>query len=187
MIICMTELIVLADDNGNVVGTAPKLASHHSATPLHFAFSCYLFNAAGEFLLTQRAHVKKVWPDVWTNSACGHPGPDESNEAAIKRRVAYELGITELTDIAVIDANYRYKTPPYNGIIENEICPIYIARTSQDPVPNPDEVEDWRWLHWDEVLSLKNNGANDYSYWFLQQRSIVDASPLLATYTEALR
>ena len=35
----MTELIVLVDEDGAPLGTAPKASSHHDRTPLHLAFS----------------------------------------------------------------------------------------------------------------------------------------------------
>lgn len=59
------ELIVLVDEDGHEIGTAPKLTSHHLHTPLHKAFSCYIFDEdEGRFLVTQRALSKKVWPGV---------------------------------------------------------------------------------------------------------------------------
>jgi len=87
------ELIVLCDERGTPTGTAEKWSSHHGRTPLHLAFSCYVFDEAGAFLTTRRALTKKVWPGVWTNSVCGHPAPAESFVDAIARRVGYELGM----------------------------------------------------------------------------------------------
>lgn len=167
------ELIVLVDGKGKPIGTAPKLASHHANTPLHLAFSCYIFNSAGQFLLTKRAHTKKVWPGVWTNSVCGHPAPDEPLEAAIKRRSEYELGLTHLTDLVVILPDYRYRTPLFNGIIENEICPVYFAKTAQEPRPNPDEVGAWRWVDWADLSSLIQNDPAAYSYWTKDQLKLL--------------
>lgn len=165
----MDEQIVLVDDAGNAIGSAPKLASHHANTPLHKAFSCYVFNEQGQFLLTQRAHSKKVWPDVWTNSVCGHPAPDETDESAVKRRLDYELGITEFSHLVCIGPNYRYTTPPYNGIIENEICPVYIAIVTQQPQPNPDEVEAYRWVDWTDIPKLIETEPDTLSYWLKDQ------------------
>ena len=88
------DLIVYVNEKGEPTGeTAQKLDAHTSATRLHLAFSCYVFNTKGEFLVTQRAHSKKVWPDVWTNSVCGHPGPGEEIVDAMKRRLDYEVGL----------------------------------------------------------------------------------------------
>ncbi|HEU5005158.1 MAG TPA: isopentenyl-diphosphate Delta-isomerase [Candidatus Saccharimonadales bacterium] len=165
----MNEEIVLVNDEGKPIGTAPKLAAHTANTPLHLAFSCYLFNKKGQFLLTQRALSKKVWPGVWTNSVCGHPAPNEDIKAAIRRRAQYELGLPDVKDLRPILENYRYKTPPYNGIIENEICPVFVGAVDSEPAPNPDEVEAYKWASWDEVDSLIAKDPEAYSYWFKDQ------------------
>lgn len=176
------ELIVLVDDDGNEIGTAPKLASHHLHTPLHRAFSCYVFNAKRQFLVTQRAKSKKVWPGIWTNSVCGHPGPGESFEDAIARRAADELGMT-LRDITVVLPDYRYTTPPFNGVIENEICPVYVARLVTGPNPNPEETEDFTWMSWAEYTADVTANPEKYSYWCKDQLSQLHNHPLIAQYS----
>lgn len=162
------EQIILVDNSGNQIGTAPKLASHHADTPLHLAFSCYIFNDKGEFLVTQRALSKKVWPGVWTNSVCGHPSPGENFEQAITRRAQDELGM-KVKDIQEILPDYRYKTPPYNGIIENEICPVFTAHAASDVTPNPAEVENYRWMPWAEYEKELREKPDNYSYWAKDQ------------------
>ena len=55
------ELVVLLDEHGQPCGAAPKASVHHEATPLHLAFSCWLFDPAGErVLLTRRAAAKRT-------------------------------------------------------------------------------------------------------------------------------
>ena len=167
------EQIVFVDKDGKPTGeTGPKLASHTASTRLHLAFSCYIFNpATKQFLMTQRAHTKTVWPDVWTNSVCGHPKPGETIETAIRRRAQYELGITKLEGLTCVLPQYTYQTPPYNGIIEHEFCPVYTAFTSQEPGPNEQEVEAYRWIPWSEYKALlaADNSGNVTSYWTKDQ------------------
>jgi isopentenyl-diphosphate delta-isomerase len=164
------DLIVYVNEKGEPTGeTAQKLDAHTESTRLHLAFSCYVFNAKGEFLVTQRAHGKKVWPDVWTNSVCGHPAPGESMIDAMKRRLDYEVGL-QAKDYQVILPEYMYKTPPYNGIIEHEFCPVFVAVTDQEPKPNPDEVEDYAWMPWDEyVATISQDTNNTWSWWCKDQ------------------
>jgi len=164
------ELIVFVDKSGKPTGkTGPKLESHTNDTKLHLAFSCYIFNeSSGELLVTRRALKKKVWPGVWTNSVCGHPLPKESLEAAIKRRVLYEVGIKNIQNISCILPSYTYTTPPYHGIVENEFCPVFIATTTDEVNANPDEVEDYKWLSWQEYKDFIENG-NNVSYWAKDQ------------------
>lgn len=165
----MKEMIVLVDKNGNEIGQAEKLTSHHANTPLHRAFSCYIFNDRGEFLLTQRAHAKKVWPGVWTNSVCGHPAPGEETVDAIERRLQYELGMTA-KDFELILPKYTYKTPAFEGIIEHEFCPVYLARIKSTSKINPEEVAAIRWVAWDGFITeAEADSKNVFSWWCKDQ------------------
>lgn len=165
------EQIVFVHPDGTPTGeVGPKLASHTADTKMHLAFSCYIFRKSDHaFLATQRALTKKVWPGVWTNSVCGHPAPGEKIEDAIVRRAAQELGLTSISDIRVVLPTYTYKTPPYNGIIENEFCPVYVAYTDAEPQPNIEEVEAYRWMSWPEYATLLTEHPDEMSYWTKDQ------------------
>ncbi len=164
------ELIVYVNPDGTPTGeTAPKLEAHNANTKLHLAFSCYVFNDQGQVLVTRRALTKKVWPGVWTNSFCGHPGPNEAITDAIARRADFELGL-KFSDVRVVLPNYAYITPPFNGIIENEFCPVYLAKAATDPLPNPDEVDSYKWLEWaDFTAQLSADTGDVWSFWCKDQ------------------
>jgi isopentenyl-diphosphate delta-isomerase len=164
------DLVVYVDEYDNPTGeTAPKLDAHNAHTKLHAAFSCYIFNDKGQLLVTQRALSKKVWPGVWTNSVCGHPAPHESRQAAIIRRTEYELGMV-VKDIQVVLPQYRYKTPPFNGIIEHEYCPVYFAHAGSLPKPNPEEVEAYKWVTWNDFIVVAESDKDDtWSWWCKDQ------------------
>lgn len=156
------EPIVFVNEAGEPTGeVAPKLESHHEDTELHLAFSCYVFDEQGRLLVTKRAHTKKVWPGFWTNSVCGHPLPGEMLADAIARRLSDELGMTA-KDFTPVLPSYRYKAPPYNGIIENEFCPVFLARATSDPQPNADEVADFAWMSWGDFLQQIEADSNVY-------------------------
>lgn len=157
------EEIYYVDENDTPTGeVSEKFKAHNSKTRLHAAFSCYVFNEKGEFLVTQRAKIKKVWPGVWTNSFCGHPMPGESRENAIIRRADFELGI-KVERVALVVPKYIYKTPPYNGIIEHEYCPIYIAMINSKLAVNSNEVENYKWVDWSWYVNQLESDNNDYS------------------------
>ncbi|MES2093276.1 MAG: isopentenyl-diphosphate Delta-isomerase [Actinomycetota bacterium] len=140
-----TELVVLLDDSGSAIGSADKLSVHGSTTPLHLAFSCHVYDEAGRVLVTRRALSKLTWPGVWTNSFCGHPSPGEPLESAIARRASFELGIA-VTHLEVVLPDFRYRATDASGIVENEVCPVYRAVTTDVVEPNPAEVSEFVWL-----------------------------------------
>jgi isopentenyl-diphosphate delta-isomerase len=139
------ELVVLLDEEGVPIGTADKATVHGADTPLHLAFSCHVTDRAGRLLVTRRALSKRTWPGVWTNSFCGHPSPDEDLASAIARRALDELGIA-VTDVRLALPDFRYRAVDAAGIVENEICPVFTAITSDLVQPDPDEVAEFRWI-----------------------------------------
>jgi isopentenyl-diphosphate delta-isomerase len=161
------ERVVLVDDAGQATGTQAKATVHHRDTPLHLAFSCYVFDG-GRLLVTQRALGKVTWPGVWTNSVCGHPAPGEDLPEAVRRRALEELGL-RLDDLTLVLPSFRYRAVMDNGVVENELCPVYVARATGPATVDPSEVETSVWVPWaqfrDEVLS----GTRQVSPWCAEQ------------------
>lgn len=162
------ELVVLVDDRGNEIGTALKAEVHTSETPLHRAFSCYVFDGAGRVLVTRRALTKRAWPGVWTNAFCGHPAPGESDLAAIDRRARHELGL-EIRDVRVVDPGFRYRATDSGGTVENELCPVYRATAVSDLDPDPTEVEEWQWMDPVDLGSVVRLAPHLVSPWLVGQ------------------
>lgn len=149
---------MLVDAAGRAVGSAPKSAVHGPRTPLHLAFSCYVFDRDGRVLLSRRADRKITWPGVWTNSCCGHPQPGEPVAAAVARRLAFELGL-QAESVDLLLPTFSYRAAMANGTVEHELCPVYRAVTAGTPRPNPAEVADVRWLQWTEFAAAVRAGA----------------------------
>lgn len=165
-------LVVLVDEQNNPIGTLEKDSVHSKNTPLHRAFSLFVFNHKKELLITQRAKNKKTFPGVWTNTVCGHLLPEETTVSAAKRRLKDELGIV-IENIQEV-APYRYRFADNNGIVENEICPILVGYFNGDPQPNSQEVEDWKWMNWQDFLAeIKNDTVNEYSPWCKEEAIIL--------------
>jgi isopentenyl-diphosphate Delta-isomerase len=163
-----SELVILLDEKGSPVGTAEKSEVHTTETPLHLAFSCHIFNSAGNVLITRRALEKKTWPGVWTNSACGHPGPGETMEDAIRRRAKDELGL-ELSAITEVLPDFRYRAVDASGIVENEICPVFVARALEEPRPAASEVCEWQWVRPEALASAVATTPFVFSPWLVDQ------------------
>jgi isopentenyl-diphosphate Delta-isomerase len=174
----MQELIIYVDDNGEPTGeTEEKLAAHNGTTRKHLAFSCYVFNDKGQILTTQRARSKKVWPGVWSNSFCGHPMPGEDFYQAIARRADAELGM-KISSLQCIKKDYSYETPVFEGVSENEYCPLFIAKIDSDINPNSKEVEDYKWMEFDDYIdALTEDKGIEWSWWAKDQLKFVKKTP----------
>ena len=169
------DRVVLLSDDGQPIGSALKSEVHHEHTPLHLAFSCYVLDAAGRLLVTRRAWSKTTWPGAWTNSCCGHPGPGEDVEDAVRRRLRQELGL-EVSDLHAVLPDFRYRAVMSDGVVENEVCPVYVAHCA-DPgslAPDPDEVVEHEWVHWARFRDDALSGRREVSPWCRLQ---LDALP----------
>lgn len=172
------ELVVLLDEEGRAVGTADKVGVHHADTPLHLAFSCYLFDGDGNVLVTQRALHKRTFPGVWTNSCCGHPAPGEALDDAVRRRVEQELGTT-VTDLRLVLPRFRYRAEQ-DGVVENEMCPVFVGAAEGDVRPDADEVGAARWERWEEFRRGVLDGSREVSVWCREQVAQLPADPAAA-------
>ena len=177
------EEVVLLDEDGRAIGTAAKAEVHGTDTPLHLAFSCYVFDGADRLLVTQRALDKPTFGGVWTNSCCGHPAPGEPIVEAVRRRVGQELGI-ELDRVRLVLPRFRYRavvpSGPYAGFVEHELCPVFTATATGDPDPDPAEVEAWEWVPWEEFRAEVLSGRREVSQWCVEQVAALPEDPLSA-------
>lgn len=168
------EMVVLVDEDGRSIGTAPKSDVHHDSTPLHLAFSCYLFDETGQVLLTRRALDKRTFPGVWTNSFCGHPAPDESLNDAVKRRARQELGLG-IAELRCVLPKFRYHAVAADGVVENEICPVFCGRAVGRMDADPAEIVDSAWVPWNQLRMVAQLGWA-ISPWAVQQIPLLEAA-----------
>jgi len=178
MVRCETarEQVVLLNDRRQVIGYADKARIHTMDTPLHSAFSIFLFNREGQMLVQQRAWSKKTWPGVWSNACCGHPAPGETLLAAAKRRLAQELGLHDIClHLALPDFRYRAE---HCGVVENEFCPVFIGLCRSQPRPNDQEVAATDWIEWDAFVNQDPIFAG-YSPWSKWEAKLLQKSGLI--------
>jgi isopentenyl-diphosphate delta-isomerase type 1 len=178
------EMVVLVDDENRAVATAGKFDVHTSDTPLHLAFSVFLFNSAGELLLQQRSLTKRTWPGVWSNSCCGHVMLHESVDDAARRRLRYELGIRRVRLVNIVP-HFRYRAEK-DGVVENEICPILIGFTDDKPRPNPNEVSDVVWTSWSNFIQTCDADPEAYSPWAVLEAKELMRSPTFSFYVKSI-
>lgn len=156
------ENVILVNENDEPIGLMPKMEAHEKAV-LHRAFSVFIMNNKGETMLQQRAKDKYHSPLLWTNTCCSHQREGETNIEAGKRRLQEEMGFkTELKELL----SFIYKAPFDNGLTEHELDHVMIGYYDENPIVNPSEVEDWKWMSPSDIKMDISKNPDDYTAWF---------------------
>ncbi|MCC8417888.1 MAG: isopentenyl-diphosphate Delta-isomerase [Rickettsia endosymbiont of Bryobia graminum] len=179
-----SQHVVLVDENNNILGTEEKLKAHNSNTSLHRGFLVFLFNSKKELLVQKRIDSKITWGGGWSNSFCGHPQINETNEQAVHRHAKFELGISNLKQLDLISDNYRYKFS-LNNIVENEICPIYFAISDDNIEINKQEVSRVKLLKCSEFSSYLEQNLNDFTPWCKEEIKILENSKIFKNFMDS--
>lgn len=158
----MQDLVILVDQQDQQIGVEDKLQAHKSGK-LHRAFSVLLFNKAGELLLQRRALDKYHSPGLWTNTCCSHPRPGENIQQAAKRRLHEELGI-QCSFKKIFD--FIYKTRFDHGLIEHELDHVLVGEYDGEIAPNPAEVMEFRWQHFNNLYREIKSSPERFTVWF---------------------
>ena len=64
---------------------------------------------------------------------------------------------------------FRYQARMANGVLENEICPVYAAYSDEAPAPDPSEVAEARWVDWAQFCAAVRAGQQPVSPWCAMQ------------------
>lgn len=154
--------VILVDEQDRPVGTEEKLQAHVDGK-LHRAFSVFLFNQEGELLLQQRASHKYHSPDLWTNTCCSHPQPNRDLHEDAVSRMEIEMGIScEVRK----EFEFVYHAKFENGLTEYEYDHVFFGDFDGVPVPNPEEVRDWRWASLETISAEIESQPELYTVWF---------------------
>lgn len=154
--------MVLVDENDAQTGTMEKMEAHRKGL-LHRAFSVFIFNKKGEFLLQQRAMQKYHNGGLWTNTCCSHPFPGEDIQDAAKRRLKEEMGFqTELNHLF----SFTYKATFDNGLTEHEFDHVFTGTYDGAINADKNEVNDYCFKNPDDIQSSLKDHGEKYTEWF---------------------
>ncbi len=153
--------VILVDKNDKEVGIGEKIKTHKEGK-LHRAFSIFVFNSKSELLLQKRTKSKYHSGGLWTNTCCSHPIPGESVEETAHRRLKEEMGFDcNLKEIF----SFTYKVKFENNLFENEYDHVFIGNFDGKPNPNPEEVDDWKWINLEKLKNDIRENPDRYTYW----------------------
>lgn len=155
------EEVVLVDEHDREIGRGEKIQTHREGA-LHRAFSIFLFNDEALLLLQKRAQAKYHSGKLWSNTCCGHPRPGESTASAACRRLREEMNIE--CDLEQT-FSFIYRVDFGKQLSEHEYDHIFFGRFNGDPLPDPQEVEDWKWIDMSTLARELKSNPEEYTYW----------------------
>lgn len=157
-----SEEVVLVNRYDEVVGREEKIAAHAKGI-LHRAFSVFIVNSSNQLLIQRRTLSKYHSRGLWSNTCCGHPRPNETIEQASQRRLNEEMGFhSQLTKLF----HFIYRVELEDGLIEHEYDHVFIGHYNGIPIPDHEEVSEWRWIEMETLRVDLEKYPENYTYWF---------------------
>lgn len=157
-----TQNILLVDKDDKELGYGEKLQVHKDGL-LHRAFSIFIFNTEGQFLMQKRYSGKYHSPGLWSNTCCSHQRQGESLVQAAHSRLKYEMGFdTELKEAF----SFIYKTEFENELIEHELDHVFLGTYDGPVSPEPSEVEGYQWISVKNLMDEMKRNPQQFTYWF---------------------
>jgi isopentenyl-diphosphate delta-isomerase type 1 len=168
----MMDELVLVTQTGHPIGTCSKIYAHRHGL-LHRAFSIFIQKRHNNqtFILLQKRHPLKYHSgNLWTNTCCSHPRPDEEVGEAASRRLLQEVGLT-------VELEYRghfiYRHQFSNGLIEHEYDHVWVGHYDGEVQSyNTQEIAEVRWVSLEQIAQELTHSAQQFTPWFGQALSI---------------
>lgn len=170
--------VLLVDQNDQPMGTMEKLAAHQQGI-CHRAFSVFIFskNSPKKILLQQRASGKYHSSNLWTNTCCSHPRPEEKTAQAGERRLFEEMGLRAALHPV---GTFHYVAHFDNGLTENELDHVLIGEIEECIPPfNPEEVQAFRWVEIKTLQQELQNSPEKFTAWLGQALEVALSSKSL--------
>ena len=152
------------DAEDREVGTMGKLAAHENGGARHRAFSVFVADGSGRWLLQRRAGGKYHFPGLWTNACCSHPRPGEETAAAAHRRLREELGFD-----CPLEERFRFEyraASEAEGLTEHELDHVFTGVYGGEVRPDPAEVGEVRWADPGELEREVRERPETFTPWF---------------------
>ncbi|MBV42724.1 MAG: isopentenyl-diphosphate delta-isomerase [Crocinitomicaceae bacterium] len=158
----INDMVVLVNPRDQETGLMEKMEAHRKGA-LHRAFSFFIFNSKGEWLLQQRAHEKYHSGGLWTNACCSHPRKGETAAMAATRRLQEEMGFYCQAKPLF---HFIYRSEFSNSLIEHELDHVCVGYSDQMPKINRNEVAGYRYISTQALEFEMKAYPEHFTVWF---------------------
>ncbi len=153
-----SELFDIVDENGNVIGCAPRWKCHGDPSLIHRTAHVFVFHPDGNHILLQlRRKDKDIQPGKWDTSVGGHLDHGEDFETAAVRELREELGYRgEVTLEFLFDARIRNE-------IESENTRVYGMKSEGPFSFQESEIDEIRFWSFEEIDRELASGGGSFT------------------------
>ncbi|MDP2114363.1 MAG: NUDIX domain-containing protein, partial [Bacteroidota bacterium] len=102
------EWLPVVNEQGGIIGKAPRSACHRGEKLLHPVVHLHVFNNQKHVYLQKRPLNKLVQPGKWDTAVGGHISVGETLETALKREAWEEIGLKQFS--AKLVKTYRWES-----------------------------------------------------------------------------
>jgi len=130
-VVVQEEWLPLVNDQGEILGKAPRSACHRGEKLLHPVVHLHVFNHQ------KHIYLSRVLRKKWDTAVGGHISAGETLETALKREAWEEIGLTQFS--AKLVKTYRWNTE-----IESELVYVFVTNDFKSIHLHSEEVVEGR-------------------------------------------
>lgn len=146
------EWFPLVDEDGRVVGKAPRSVCHNGSKLLHPVVHVHIYDEKKRLFLQKRSLSKLIQPGKWDTAVGGHITFGEDLETGLKREVEEEVGLKNL--------NYEYITKyVWESEVERELTHVFFAKKNGEIIVQAEEIDEGKFWTKKEILNKLGKGV----------------------------
>jgi isopentenyldiphosphate isomerase/intracellular septation protein A len=145
------EWLPLVNNEGGIIGKAPRSVCHRGEKLLHPVVHLHVFNNQKHVYLQKRPLNKLVQPGKWDTAVGGHISAGETLETALKREAWEEIGLKEFSARLV-------KTYRWDSSLESELVYVFVSHDYKGIQLHSEEVEEGQFWTLKQIASNIGQG-----------------------------